>query len=97
MSIKVILEFQSKPEMSEALKSAFENTLPDTRSFDGCISVQVIINQDNPLILILFETWQSRQHYEKYCGWRDESGGFKTLRGLLARRPDIRYFDHLDI
>ena len=96
MSIKVILEFQSKPGLIEELKSTFENLLGDTRRYDGCIAVQVIINQDNPLNLILLETWASRQHYEKYCGWRNETGALKVLRPL-SRRPSIRYFDNLDI
>ena len=91
------MEFQSKPEMGEELKSTLENILTFTRSYDGCIDVQVIINQDNPLNIVLFETWQSRQHYEKYHVWREEAGGFNSLRAIMSRRPSIRYFDNLDI
>lgn len=97
MSVNVILEVQSKLESIDELKSTFENILPDTRSYDGCIGVQVIGNQDDPLNLVLLETWESRQHYEKYLGWRTETGALDALGAMLSKPPSIRYFDDLNI
>ncbi len=97
MSVTVILEAQAKPEYIEELKSTFENILPDTRKYDGCIGVQVIGNQDDSLNLILFETWESRQHYEKYLGWRMETGGLEAFAPMLSQPLSIRYYDNLDI
>ncbi len=97
MSVNVILEVQSKPENIDELKSTLANILPDTRSFDGCLDVQVIVNQDDLLNLVLFETWESRQKYEKYLGWRTETGALATLGTMLSQPPSIRYFDNLKI
>ncbi|MEX1664232.1 putative quinol monooxygenase [Zhongshania arctica] len=97
MSVKVMLEVQSKPECIDDLKATFESTLPDTRSYEGCINLQVIGNQDDPLNIVLLETWETRKHYEKYLTWRAESGSLEALGSMLSKAPSIRYFDELDI
>ena len=97
MNVTVILEVQSKPEKIDELKSTLENILPDTRSYEGCVNVQVNSNQDDPLNLVLLETWESRQHYEKYLGWRTETGAIEALGAMLSQPPSIRYFDDLKI
>ncbi len=97
MSVTVFLEVQSKPENIEELKTTFKAILPDTRAYDGCQGVQVVGNQDDSLNLILQEKWESRQHYEKYLGWRDETGALAALGAMLSQPPSIRYYDDLDI
>jgi len=97
MSITVMLEIQSKPESIDELKTTLKAILPDTRAYDGCENVQVTTNQDDALNLILVETWESRQHYETYLGWRDERGDLEALGKMLSQAPNIRYYDTLDI
>ncbi len=97
MSVNVILDIQSKPECIDELKSTLENILPDTRSFDGCLNVKVIENQDNPLNILLFEDWVSREHQEKYLQWRAETGALEALGNMLTQPPSIQYFDDLNI
>ncbi|PCH60501.1 MAG: antibiotic biosynthesis monooxygenase [SAR86 cluster bacterium] len=97
MTVNVLLEVNAKPECLEELKSTFENILPDTRNYDGCVEVRVVGNQDDVLNLILVETWQSRQHYEKYLAWRQETGALEALGALLSQPPRIRYYDDLNI
>lgn len=97
MSVNVLLEVQSNLENIDELKATFKAILPDTRAYDGCINVQVIGNQDDPLNLILVETWETRQHYEKYLGWRGETGALDALGAMLSQPPSIRYYDDLSI
>ena len=97
MSVNVILEVQAKPESIDELKSTLENILPDTRGYDGCISVQVTSNQDDPLNLVLLEVWENREKNEKYLGWRTETGALEALGAMLSQPPSIRYYDNLDI
>lgn len=97
MSIKVILEIKSKPECIAELKSTLEKILPDTRGYEGCVEVRVVDNQDDPLNLILIETWESRKHYEKYLAWRTETGALVALGKLLSQPASIRYFDNINI
>lgn len=97
MSVMVFLELQSTAESIKQLKSAFKDILPDTRKYDGCQEVEVFDNQDDPLNLVLVERWESRQHYEKYLGWRTETGALESVVSMTSGPPAIRYFDLVDI
>jgi len=52
--------------------------------------------QDNPTVMVLIESWDSREHYEKYFAWRQESGALAALGEMLAGPPNLRYFDEVD-
>lgn len=97
MSVYVILELQSNPEDIDVLKSAIERILPAKRDCDGCNEVHVIENQDNPLNIILIETWETREQYEKYLKWRMEIGALDTIGAMLSKLPSIRYYENLGI
>lgn len=97
MSVNVVLEVQAKPECIDELNLTLIKILPDTRSFDGCLNVKVTVNQDDPLNIVIFETWESRQHYETYLAWRSDTGALLALGKLLSQEPSIRYFDDLAI
>jgi quinol monooxygenase YgiN len=97
MSVIVILGMQSKPEALEDLKSTLKNILPDTRAYDGCQSVHVTGNQDDPCNLVLIEKWESRQHNEKYMEWRTDTGALAALGEMLSQPPSLRYYNDLDI
>lgn len=84
MSVNVILEVRAKPENIDELRSVFE------------AEVKVIGNQDDPLNLILFETWETRAQYETYLAWRSETGALDALGALLIKAPSIRFFDALN-
>ena len=97
MSVTVFLELQSKPESRDELKATFKNILPETRSFEGCLHVEVKENQEDLCNLVLIEKWDSRQHHEKYFEWRAETGAIEALGTMLAQPPVIRYFFDVDI
>lgn len=97
MSINVILDLHAKPQSLDELKSTLKAILPDTRSYDGCMGVKVIGNQDDVLNIILSETWESREKYSVYLAWRGETGALDALGALLSTDPSIRYYDDLDI
>lgn len=97
MSVIVLLEVQSKPESLLELTTTLEHILTDTRAFEGCQGVQVTANQGDSCNLILIEKWESRQHHEKYMGWRTETGALEALGAMLSQPPSIRYFDDLGI
>lgn len=96
MACTVILEIQLKPDMIDAAKGAFKEILPDTRSYDGCQGVAVTENQDNAGNLVLVETWETRAKYEKYLGWRAETGVLDQLGAMCDGDPSIRFFDPVD-
>jgi len=95
MSVVVLLELQVKPEAVNEVKATFKQILPDTRSYAGCLGVEVNSNQDDNGNIVLVEHWESRDHYQKYLAWRTETGALAALGASLTGPPKIRYYDHV--
>ena len=96
MAITVIVGFEAKPEQAVQFKTMLTEALTDTRAYDGCHGVDVYNNVDRDGDLVLVERWESRAHYEKYLGWRTESGMMDQVGPMLTGEPSIRYFDRID-
>jgi quinol monooxygenase YgiN len=97
MAVTVTLTFSVKPERAEEFKSLLKELLPDTRAYDGCRSVDVYQDQDNPGLIYLVENRESKAHQQKYQAWRDETGIAETVGPFLAGEPKFNYFDKQDI
>lgn len=95
MTCTVLLEIKVKKEFVDGMGEGFKGLFPDTRSYDGCIELFVSQNQDDPQNFVIVETWESRQHYEKYFAWRTERGDIDNLGTMLEGEPSLRYFDRL--
>jgi len=65
MACTVIFELREKPGQREALSELLEEFFPDTRCFDGCLSIEAFGNSDDDGLLCV-EQWASRAHYEQY-------------------------------
>jgi quinol monooxygenase YgiN len=63
--------------------------LRDTRHFQGCNSVRIMRNKDDPTRFLFIESWTSEQAYRNYIAWRSESGQFQVLQAL-ASAMDIK-------
>jgi len=73
----------------ETLKSA----LVDTRAFDGCESIEVYVDADEPDTVTLWEKFATRAHHEAYLAWRVETGLLDMLAPILAEDLTITYLD----
>ena len=78
----VIVSFPAKQGMIENLKTTLKSALPETRSFDGCISVDTYI-EETANTVHLIEDWESLEHQAKYLDWRIETGLLEVLEPLL--------------
>ena len=96
MACTVILEAKAKQGTGNDLLATFKEVLPGTRSYDGCLGVDTYQSQDDSDVLIMVEKWESRAHYDKYLGWRQETGVLESLAAALESPPSIRYFDLTD-
>ncbi len=92
MGIAIIFSVAVKPESRDELMAYMKEILPDTRGFDGCQGVDVYTDMDNPNIVVLYEKWDSRGHYEKYHHWREETGVLDVLRSMFDGPPISRHF-----
>ena len=96
MSVLVLLEAPVKSEEVPNMKSYLAEILPDSRKYDGCRGLNVYFDIEDKNKLVLVEHWESRQHHEKYLGWRTETGVMEKLGSMLAGPPSIRYFEKAD-
>ncbi|MEM1189471.1 MAG: antibiotic biosynthesis monooxygenase [Pseudomonadota bacterium] len=96
MSCTVLLEVTAQSGRGQELVGVFASILGDTRAFDGCKGVNVVVNEDEVENVVLIESWESRAHYEKYFAWRQERGDLDTLGALLAAPPSVRFFSSAD-
>ena len=78
----VIVSFPAKPEMLETLKDAMKKALPETRAYDGCISVDTYIEESTNTIHLI-EDWETLDHQAKYLNWRVETGLLTQLDPIL--------------
>jgi len=89
----VHIEFCARAQSVDRLLAWLREILPDTRGRDGCVSVAVTRNQDDPLNFAFVELWDSRQHYERYFAWRTETGVLDQLAALVDGEATFRFFD----
>ena len=78
----VIVSFPAKEGMLDDLKETLKVALPDTRSFEGCISVDTYI-EDSTNTVYLIEDWESLDDQSRYLNWRVETGLLDVLDPLL--------------
>tara|TARA_Y100001970_G_scaffold259536_1_gene340621 strand:- start:538 stop:843 length:306 start_codon:yes stop_codon:yes gene_type:complete len=78
----VIVSFPAKDGMMDDLKDTLKSALPDTRSFDGCISVNTFVEESSNTIHLI-EDWETLDHQAKYLNWRVETGLLDILEPLL--------------
>jgi Uncharacterized conserved protein len=69
---------------------------PVTRAYDGCQGINLTLNVENSRNFVMTETWDSKQHYEKYLAFRTEDGTVGAITSMCETGPDIRIFDITD-
>ena len=92
MSLTVILDLQLKPESVAAAPAMLREILAQTRVFDGCLGVDVLVDTENVAHVILVERWASAEADAAYREWRAGDGATK-LGTLLASAPTISQFE----
>lgn len=96
MAVMVLLEVQANEGTGDELVATFKAILPDTRAYDGFLDIVVNQNQDDKDNLAVIEKWETKAAYEKYLGWRQETGVLDQLVAACAAPPSIRYYDITD-
>ncbi len=93
MAALVLLDLNVKPEALADMKAWLKGELGATRAFDGCQGITVHANRADPNNLVLVESWESGEHYDKYLAWRTDRGDLAKLASMLAGEPSIRQFE----
>ena len=97
MTCYVMLECTAKKATGPALMAVLRAELALTRSKEGCQSLELTVNQDNPDNLVIVMRWTSREHYATYRAWREANGDLKRLGEMIDGPPSTRFFDISDV
>ncbi len=97
MTCQVILDMPVKTDCVDKIQEWMKSNLPDTRGFEGFVSLNVTLNQDDPQNIVIVEQWDTRKHYEDYIAWRTERGDMDILATMMAGEPSFRFFDYLGV
>lgn len=97
MPFYVMLEVTAKPDTGREMLEMFRQVLPETRNKDGCLSVEVTVNQDRTDNLLLVMRWASRQHYQTYRDWRETKGDVQRFADLTVGGLSTRFFEVTDV
>ena len=82
MPVTIIAEFHAAPGKLDELTATLKTLLPETRVYDGCVSLDSWLDEQRSTI-VLTEQWTSFDHYDRYLAWRRETGVLAAAAGLL--------------
>jgi quinol monooxygenase YgiN len=92
MPITVFFEIRvTREALDQGVHAELHKILSDTRAFDGCLAVEVLIDSDDPTHILAIEKWASEEHDAAYRAWRAE-GGKTNLASYLASPPVLTKF-----
>ena len=78
----VIAVFRIRRGKMEEATALLRKILPETRRYEGCISLQLFLNEETRTYTLV-EDWKSLTHYNKYVDWRMETGVFDLFDSLI--------------
>lgn len=96
MAITALLEMRVKPDaLDQGLHAERHSILTDTRAFEGCLGVDVLIDAADPTHIVAVERWASEERDGAYRAWRAEDGQ-TNLASFLAAPPVLTKFASAD-
>ena len=97
MTATVILRAQAKPDKLDELKTFIAKCLPETRSYKGCINIDIFEETCQKGNFIFYENWDSFESYEVYLEYRTKQGVMDEIGSMLIGAPEITYYGRVDI
>ena len=95
---KVVAKFTFKEGKLEEFMTMMQNPetgLSVTQSSEGYIDIEVLVDEDEPNVLVLAQKWKTKENHQAYVQMRRDSGMFDKLTEMLEVQPEIRYVKRL--
>ncbi|MBV2122809.1 MAG: antibiotic biosynthesis monooxygenase [Candidatus Thiodiazotropha sp. (ex Ctena orbiculata)] len=96
MRKRVIIKSTIKEGVFDRLIPFLEKNLPNVRGFSGCLKVTVLSDSDSAS-MIFDEEWLSTEHHLNYLESIKNNGVMDELVSYLESRPEVNYYDQLDL
>ncbi|WP_181782676.1 putative quinol monooxygenase [Pseudonocardia pini] len=91
--LTAILELTFRADELDSSMKQLDAILADTRAFDGCTGVEVLVDVTDPARVSVVERWESLEHDAAYRAWRATEAGASPLGSLLAAPPKLVRFE----
>ena len=95
-TLRVIARVQARPGKTNELLSVLSSLVEPTRKEPGCLSYELLQNNEDPTDFTLIEEWQSNTALESHFATKHFKDALTKLPNLVAAEPDIRRY-HLVI
>lgn len=71
---------------------AVHRTLAQTAAFAGNEGIQVLVDETDPHLLVVVESWADLEAHSAYAAWRATPDGAAELARVVAKPPVTRRF-----
>jgi quinol monooxygenase YgiN len=95
MSTLVTTQFFAKPGRGGDVADLLIKILGESLEHDGCETIRIVRDQDDPDHVAGITTWTERRNYVEYLNWRTENGFTDTFEAMLTQPFVIHYYDEL--
>jgi quinol monooxygenase YgiN len=96
MSMTVLLELTLRERTPHA-EAILRETLAQTGAFDGNVSLEVLVDDDDSRKLVIVEIWESTAHHAAYDAWRQTPEGSSHLSTITEARRKRIFSDTIDL
>ncbi|HEV7623458.1 MAG TPA: antibiotic biosynthesis monooxygenase family protein [Amnibacterium sp.] len=87
MATTALLDMHVRSDRAGDAPTVIEAILRDTRAFEGCLGVEVLVDVEDPTHVTVVEHWRSLDRDDAYRAWRATPEGASGLGDLLDRPP----------
>jgi quinol monooxygenase YgiN len=93
--VTALLDLRMDHDRRDEGLAYLHTVLTGTRTFPGCLAVEVLVDAEDPAHLLVIERWESTYHDSMYREWRNGAGS-SDLGNYLTRPPGLTKLQALD-
>jgi quinol monooxygenase YgiN len=82
-TVEFMVQADKRAEFVDLMKVA----LVDTRNFEGAKHIAMLVAADDPQKVLIYEIWETDEHYQAYSKWRTDTDFASTVGPFLAGPP----------
>ncbi len=91
-TLRVIAKVKARADKVNELLSVLSSLVDPTRKEPGCLSYNLLQNNEDPTDVTLVEEWESDKALESHLAAKHFKDAQVKLSGLVAAKADIRLY-----
>jgi len=91
-TLRVVARVKARPNKVNELLSVLSSLVEPTRKEPGCLSYELLQNNEDLADFTLIEEWQSNTALESHFGTKHFKDALVKLSNLVAAEPDIQRY-----